>query len=1352
MPENHTSDDVGGVSAFAACVVETVGVGQSELAIRGMAASRDDARSREPTRIEVVVHDDDEPHTRSHSASARSKRAMLAAQKGLSKSLHQLEHVVDQPWEQTARHLLKSDRLIAALDALIVGFDPQHVERFVSLVHGGMEISPCRLKEETVTALFGGASTLGNVRLGKTFVTLPSHLISGILRGHVTESLRIHIQHAEVDLLPLPNLLAPTRVREIQQRLFGKVADEAQKMDRAYASATKRDKKRPAPVTRVARDSRAMRVLEGLQSATFLACLVLLVLGECVWEVEANLISKSHYSDNKDPAAAGAQAFGLFAYEMAMNMVFVLELALRASLYARCYVAGLREFIASPAHCVDALVTAQNLMRLLVEAIAVLDESAISHGTLYAWRFLRVLTFVRLVRLGGKTFKAAVKNLRGYNHIIKVVDGFVVDLDACTANQLKSSGTFVEEYLRLMARAARGSHTLFMDYTKHAASTAGSRTVIELRNLRVRNTDARFESDDVVSLDHFTSACELEGTGEAAVTAHKHVSFTASMTEVNEHAMHLPRLEPVLIHLKLALTRRLSDAAVADVALQIELPPSVALLVPALPISMRVHVDIVQSAARATGELSDGSPRHRRGHDRRHSHVVQSDEATREWFARSTQAAHAAAMWRLLRDWLGAGDMKRWSAFFDELDADGSGELSYDEFGTLLRRHGIRLEENDMQSLMEGVDASGDGSIDRDEFEAWIKGAAGTLGGQIKGDAESGAASGRAGGADAGVGLEASSPIATGLMPDRSVAERGDRGRASLALSQTFRDTGSGLMLAAARPYLELLIDGYDHERTISDPSLLHVHFTDEGFVLRPTRLRHSTVTALMGGKNKYANLSLGACEVTLPSFYDLLSERPMSDGDDRPPVTVHLESFEADLMPFTRIMAADDVDHIRSQLFGLKPLRAREQESGGGDGGGGASVRGAEDHDADDAAIAAIYDFAPRVSRETGATAPDTMCGMSGCASSDEDAGPFTSVGFGDAGADDAAAAAIALADSKAGVDTALDAIQRKKKAYGLKRRLLDSVVLKVDRVRLNKLAPTAAMRSELEHAETASPRSPGQRPSLGSKRASYTKAESAAHDDGPRTVLDLRELVVCNATRDWHHAADHTGDGHTEVGMDACAEDALVPDTDEPAAVAHKRVVVRAVEVFAVDEHGMRTPLIRPFPLDVRVALTRRCVDSSPSDLGVKLVLPSHFCLVKAGLPICARVRVACVTRELSCRTAHGTATWFARSAEAAHAASMWELVHHWLSDGEAHRWEALFDELDVDHSGELSYDELRALLAHHGIVLGPDDFARFCAAIDADGDGSITKQEFRESVMKLKAQAQQTSAPGAEEKEEI
>ena len=251
-----------------------------------------------------------------------------------------------------------------------------------------------------------------------------------------------------------------------------------------------------------------------------------------------------------------------------------------------------------------------------------------------------MLTFVRLVRLGGKTFKAAVKNLRGYNHIIKVVDGFVVDLDACTANQLKSSGTFVEEYLRLMARAARGSHTLFMDYTKHAASTAGSRTVIELRNLRVRNTDARFESDDVVSLDH-SRARASSSHGRCGRDRAQARELPASMTEVNEHAMHLPRLEPVLIHLKLALTRRLSDAAVADVARQIELPPSAALLVPALPISMRVHVDIVQSAARARA-LSDGSPRHRRGHDRRHSHVVQSDEATRAGRAARTQAAHAA--------------------------------------------------------------------------------------------------------------------------------------------------------------------------------------------------------------------------------------------------------------------------------------------------------------------------------------------------------------------------------------------------------------------------------------------------------------------------------------------------------------------------------------------------------------------------------------------------------------------------------------------------------------------------------------------------------------------------------------
>ena len=206
-------------------------------------------------------------------------------------------------WEHTAHHLLKSDRLLAALDALIVGFDARNVERFVTLVHGGMEISPCRLKEETVTALFGGASTLGNVRLGKTFVTLPSHLIVGILRGHVTEPLRIHIEHAEVDLLPLPNLLAPTRVREIQQRLFGKVADEAQKMDRAVTRPGQ-SAKRPSRASRGCSDARARRPA----GPALPRCLAALVFAEFVWEIEGEF-AKVAYSTTRT-RRPGEQALG----------------------------------------------------------------------------------------------------------------------------------------------------------------------------------------------------------------------------------------------------------------------------------------------------------------------------------------------------------------------------------------------------------------------------------------------------------------------------------------------------------------------------------------------------------------------------------------------------------------------------------------------------------------------------------------------------------------------------------------------------------------------------------------------------------------------------------------------------------------------------------------------------------------------------------------------------------------------------------------------------------------------------------------------------------------------------------
>ena len=204
-----------------------------------------------------------------------------------------------------------------------------------------------------------------------------------------------------------------------------------------------------------------------------------------------------------------------------------------------------------------------------------------------------------------------------------------------------------------------------------------------------------------------------------------------------------------------------------------------------------------------------------------------------------------------------------------------------DEFGTLLRRRAFGSSERHA-SRVEGVDASGDGSIDRDEFEACARAPARS------------AARSRV---TLRAARRAAAPVALTRASGSKRARRSRRGSCRTAeprrrarrpqrerkrRPQTFRDTGSGLIARGRAAEDELLIDGYDHERTISDPSLLHVHFTDEGFVLRPTRLRHSTVTALMGGKNKYANLSLGACEVTLPSFYDLLSERPMSDGDDR--------------------------------------------------------------------------------------------------------------------------------------------------------------------------------------------------------------------------------------------------------------------------------------------------------------------------------------------------------------------------------------------------------------------------------------------------------------------------------------
>jgi len=53
--------------------------------------------------------------------------------------------------------------------------------------------------------------------------------------------------------------------------------------------------------------------------------------------------------------------------------------------------------------------------------------------------------------------------------------------------------------------------------------------------------------------------------------------------------------------------------------------------------------------------------------------------------------------------------------------------------------------------------------------------------------------------------------------------------------------------------------------------------------------------------------------------------------------------------------------------------------------------------------------------------------------------------------------------------------------------------------------------------------------------------------------------------------------------------------------------------------------------------------------------------------------------------------------------------------------------FDAFDTDGSGDISYDELKSLLARMGISSSPESFGRITAALDEDGNGFITRDEF-------------------------
>ncbi|KAL9184385.1 hypothetical protein ACHAXT_002471 [Thalassiosira profunda] len=59
-------------------------------------------------------------------------------------------------------------------------------------------------------------------------------------------------------------------------------------------------------------------------------------------------------------------------------------------------------------------------------------------------------------------------------------------------------------------------------------------------------------------------------------------------------------------------------------------------------------------------------------------------------------------------------------SFFDQIDADGSGEIDADELKDVLEKMGIKLTSQNVKTMIAVVDVNGDGVVDREEFHCLV--------------------------------------------------------------------------------------------------------------------------------------------------------------------------------------------------------------------------------------------------------------------------------------------------------------------------------------------------------------------------------------------------------------------------------------------------------------------------------------------------------------------------------------------------------------------------------------------------------------------------------------------------------
>ena len=232
-------------------------------------------------------------------------------------------------------------------------------------------------------------------------------------------------------------------------------------------------------------------------------------------------------------------------------------------------------------------------------------------------------------------------------------------------------------------------------------------------------------------------------------------------------------------------------------------------------------------------------------------------------------------------------------------------------------------------------------------------------------------------------------------------------------------------------------------------------------------------------------------------------------------------------------------------------------------------------------------------------------------------------------------------------------------------------------------------------------------------------------------KMVLELQQFRVANVTEDFKSVVHDLGGFTTSARVQVPGDDGAERVS---AIIAHKKITIASLMLGHVEAHRSRTPMLRPVPLEAHLKLTRRVADCSVLGIDLELRLAARLTMLLAGLPESTRMRMT-LGRPRVARD-DDVKLWMQQSIAAARAAATWHMLHNWVKgEGEVGdsagssiaKLESLFQELDVDESGALDYDEFKELLRRHEIVLSQSAFDSLMAHIDADGDRTIDREEF-------------------------